>query len=173
METLLPSITIESAMRRPILSRLCLAALLACATSAASAQYAWIDANGVKQYSDVPPPPSVPASRVLKSPGSLAAPPAAAAQEAAPSAGPSLAEQEAEFQKRRAAAEEKRRADEQQARLEANKRSVCEAARAQKRALDSGERLWRIDASGQRRYLEDADRAAQLREVQRTLEACN
>lgn len=172
MGKLLPFITIEPAMR-PSLLRLALATLLSSACCAALAQYVWMDANGVKQYSDVPPPASVPASRILKTPGLAAAQPVAPAPDASPSAAPSLAEREAEFQKRRAAAEEKRRAEEQQARMETTRKSVCEAARAQKRALGSGERLWRLDASGERRYLDDADRAAQLREVQRTLEACN
>ncbi|MBK4735758.1 DUF4124 domain-containing protein [Noviherbaspirillum sp. DKR-6] len=157
----------------PSLVRLALAMLLSSACCAAFAQYVWMDANGVKQYSDMPPPSSVPASRILKTPGAAAAQPAAPAPDASPSATPSVAEREAEFQKRRAAEEEKRRAEEQQAKLETTKKSVCEAARAQKRALDSGERLWRIDANGERRYLEDADRAAQLRDIQRTLEACN
>jgi type IV secretory pathway VirB10-like protein len=172
MGKLLPFITIEPAMR-PSLLRLALATLLSSACCAVFAQYVWIDANGVKQYSDVPPPSSVPASRILKTPGPATTQPVMQAPDAAPSAPPSLAEREAEFQKRRAAAEEKRRAEEQQAQLETTKKSVCEAARAQKRALESGERLWRIDANGERRYFDDADRAAQLREVQRALQACS
>lgn len=35
----------------------------------ALAQYAWLDARGVRQFSDRPPPPSVPDHRILKAPG--------------------------------------------------------------------------------------------------------
>ena len=35
----------------------------------AQAQYVWVDDKGVKQFSDRPPPPSVPAGKVLKAPG--------------------------------------------------------------------------------------------------------
>lgn len=174
MVKLLPLVTTEPAMRLPFLSRLprlFACALLACAASTALAQYAWIDANGVKQYSDMPPPPSVPASRILKMRGADAAP--AQPEAAAPAAAPGLAEREADYEKRRAAALEKQHEAERQEKQQANRKAVCEAARSQKRALDSGERLWRIDASGERHYLDDAERTSQMRDVQRTLQECN
>lgn len=158
-------------MRLPSLRRPLLCAFLAFACSAAFAQYAWIDANGVKQYSDMPPPPGVPASRILKMPG-VATPSADAAPAASAPAMPSLSEREADYEKRRAAALEKQQAAERQAKMDENRKTVCEAARSQKRALDSGERLWRIDASGERHYLDDAERAGQARDVQRILDGC-
>src|SRR5205823_1792862 len=36
---------------------------------AAQAQYVWLNERGVKQFSDMPPPASVPENRILKSPG--------------------------------------------------------------------------------------------------------
>jgi hypothetical protein len=172
MATLLPSITISTAMRLPSLRRPLLCAFFACACSAAFAQYAWIDANGVKQYSDMPPPAGVPASRILKMPGAATPPAETAPPAASAPATPSLSEREADYEKRRAAALEKQQAAERQAKIDENRKTVCEAARSQKRALDSGERLWRIDASGERHYLDDAERAGQARDVQRILDGC-
>ncbi|MGV3653414.1 MAG: DUF4124 domain-containing protein, partial [Noviherbaspirillum sp.] len=43
-------------------------------SGAAMAQYAWIGDDGVRQYSDRPPPASVPSHRILKAPGKAAAP---------------------------------------------------------------------------------------------------
>src|SRR3569833_2431186 len=59
-----------------------LAALLSMAAAVAAAQYAWIDERGVRQYSDQPPPASVPKQRILKAPGAAYTPPAASAQPA-------------------------------------------------------------------------------------------
>jgi hypothetical protein len=172
MATLLPLVTTESVMRLPSLPRFTACALLACACSAAMAQYVWTDANGVRQYSDMPPPPGTPAARILKTPGTSQAAPAAAKTDSVP-ASPSITEREAEYQKRRAEAQQKEKEAEQQAKLEASRKAVCELARSQKRSLESGERLWRLDANGERRYLDDAQRAQELRDVQRTLEGCS
>lgn len=58
---------------RPASWRRCLGAALFVAAGAialpAQAQYVWLDARGVRQFSDRPPPPSVPDSRILKGPG--------------------------------------------------------------------------------------------------------
>jgi hypothetical protein len=146
--------------------RLTVCALLACACSAALAQYAWIDANGVKQYSDKPPPPAVPASRIMKAPVTPSAPTQAGAA-------PSVAEREADYEKRRAAAQKKQREADEQAGFDAKRNSGCDAARSRSRALASGERLVHIDANGERHYLDDEERAREMREVQRTLDECN
>ena len=51
------------------LIRNCLFGLLACtASTAALAQYAWIDGRGVRQYSDQPPPASISKARILQQP---------------------------------------------------------------------------------------------------------
>ncbi|MBS0307625.1 MAG: DUF4124 domain-containing protein, partial [Proteobacteria bacterium] len=47
-----------------------LLALAVCGfTASAMAQYIWLDDKGVKQYSDTPPPASVPKKRILKEGG--------------------------------------------------------------------------------------------------------
>jgi hypothetical protein len=79
-------------------------ALFFCA-GLAQAQYVWIAPNGTRQYSDQPPPPDTPASKILKSPGRAAvqidtAPAAQATAEPAAKKAPTLAEREADYRKR-------------------------------------------------------------------------
>ena len=72
-------------------------ALLLC-TSLSHAQWVWLDEKGLKQFSDRPPPNSVPQKRILKQPAQTAAPlaapvaPQALAPVAAPVAAPVVAQ---------------------------------------------------------------------------------
>ncbi|BBB67028.1 hypothetical protein UNDYM_2775 [Undibacterium sp. YM2] len=52
----------------------------------AHAQYVWIDDKGNKQFSDLPPPKSVPKDKILKAPGGAKAAQAPAADDKAASA---------------------------------------------------------------------------------------
>ena len=47
---------------------------------AVHAQHVWVDEKGVKQYSDMAPPTSVPTNRILKSPGAAVPREASAAE---------------------------------------------------------------------------------------------
>lgn len=49
-------------------ARLLAATALMAFASMAQAQYMWIDDKGLKQFSDRPPPPSVPLKHILKAP---------------------------------------------------------------------------------------------------------
>jgi hypothetical protein len=155
-------------------------ALLGCAT-AAMAQYVWLNDKGVKQYSDVPPPASVPNSKILKSPGGVpradnAAQAAEANVDASEAekkpAAKSVAEQNAEFEKRRAEQAEKDKKAADQAKQTADRKKNCELARNYNRALASGQRLSRVDATGERVYLNDQERAQEERNNQRVLADC-
>jgi hypothetical protein len=168
MATLLLSITIHDAMPFLSLQRLVLSAALAAACSGAFAQYVWLDNKGMKQYSDVPPPAEVPASRILKTPGSRTAP----AADIPPPVEPSLAEREAEFRKRRAQASDGEREAEDKRKRQVDIARVCEQARAYGRALESGQRIGRVDPSGERQYLDDSQKAKEAAEVQRVLATC-
>lgn len=148
-------------------------------TSTALAQYVWTDEKGVKQFSDMPPPPSVPANRILKQPrGTPSATSESNAQEtaaataAAPQPAMSIAEKNAEFRKRKAeqVENEKKAADE--ARLAAEKSKNCERARDYLRALESGERISRTDRNGERSFLTDEQREKETREAQRAAQDC-
>lgn len=141
------------------------------ATGTASAQYVWVDEKGTKQYSDMPPPASVPTSRILKRPGGAPSPQPEAASPPAKTE-LSVAEKEADFRKRRSEQAEKEKKAAEQAKYEADKAKHCERAREYNRVLESGERVARTDKSGERAFLTDEQRAQELRDTRRTLEEC-
>jgi len=149
--------------------------------SAALAQYVWLDEKGGKQYSDMPPPASVPAKRILKMPGKLSVPGADAGSTPADGkdaqnkdqAPPTLAEQNAAFKKRQdeQAAKDKKTAD--SAKEAADKAKNCENARAYQRTLDSGQRIAQTDKNGQRAFLDDSHREQASRDNRKVLGECN
>lgn len=145
-------------------------AVLACVCAgAAHAQWKWRDAKGNVQYSDMPPPPGTPDKDVLQRPNTSArlivvAPPSSepASTVARPASAPTKAEQEA-------AAREKQRQDQQAAkqkeeerRLAEQRRDNCARAQASMRDLQSGIRLARTNEQGERIYLDDSQRQAEV-----------
>lgn len=138
--------------------------ILACLATAASAQvYMWRDASGKVHYSDTPPP-GVDAKKMRAGGPSDSAP-------ASGAAGRSLAEQEAEFRKRQAEAEKTRsKAEQERATAEDNKRN-CEDARNQLNALESGQRMSRIDSTGERIPLDDEMRAQEIERAKKSVES--
>jgi hypothetical protein len=157
-----------------------IAAALAAAslTSMAFGQYVWTDEKGVRQYSDIPPPASVPRSRILKQPGAAAR---ASSDEAVANTAPAAAavkpqmttaERNADFQKRRAeqADKEKKAAEEQK--LAADKDRNCERGREYRRMLESGERIATADKNGERAFMTDEQRSRELAETRRALDNC-
>lgn len=143
---------------------------------AALAQYIWLDEKGTKQFSDMPPPPSVPRSRILKQPGG--APPAAPQEAgedkpAAPAkAEPTMAEKNADFRKRRTEQAEKEKKAAEEATRTAENAKNCERAREYQRSLESGERIFRTDKNGERAYLSDEQRAQETRDNRRIIAEC-
>lgn len=135
-------------------SILTLLLVLACASAWGQA-YKWRDASGRIQYSDTPPPPGArDVQQLRRPPGSTGASPAA---DASPR---SYAEKDAEFRKRQL---EKQEAEVKQAKAaeeEQVRKRNCEQARGQLAALDSGQRMVRLTASGERIALDDSERAA-------------
>lgn len=170
-------------MKRISLKHLILLAATWTLASAASAQYVWTDEKGVKQYSDMPPPSSVPESRILKPRGRAAAAPQPAettsAKEdnndsgTAEKKGPlTTAEKNAEFQKRRAEQVEKEKKANEEAKVAAENAKNCERAREYQRSLESGQRIARTDKNGERAFLTDEQRAQELNEARRRLDQC-
>lgn len=140
----------------------------------AAAQWKWRDQNGHTQYSDTPPPPSIADKDILQRPGgtSTAARAAAVAAPASAASGaPALApkgadtELDAKRKKTEQDAEDKKKADE--AKLAAARAENCTRAKAQMRTFDSGVRISRTNEKGEREFLDDKARAA---EVARTRE---
>lgn len=149
-------------MRKALL----LIAGLACAGTAA-AQYKWVDQNGKIQYGDTPPV-GARSSTVRPSPAPRGADSEDEARDEAKNAQTkkdrapaTLAEKEADFRKRRLDAD-KEREKQAQARQEADqKRDNCARARENVRVLESG-RVARMDAKGERYYLDDAQLAQEM-----------
>lgn len=157
--------------------RVAAATLLSLATAGAQAQYVWIEPNGTRQYSDRPPPPGTPASRILKSPGRALLPPAPAEEAgsgASPAAkpAPTLAERDAAYRERVKARDEQERRDEEAARKGRALAERCETARQNQAALASGTRIAQYGADGERRYLSDEERAERMARANRALQDC-
>ena len=161
--------------------------ILLAACPIAIAQYVWIDDKGVKQLSDRPPPPSIPAKRILKAPGKSTFNPNAANQDAdgaAPSAAdataaetgrkstPTLTERNDAFNKRRADATAAERKTAEDAQHKADTAANCEAARQNQRALEQGIRMVNIDKSGERAVMTDQERAEMSKKNQKVLAGC-
>lgn len=152
--------------------------LLLAGSPLAHAQWEWRDANNVRHLSDQPPPPSVPPSRILKAPrGQMpdlrkelaerpAAPPPAPAPGKPPATGKADAEAALRLHREEAA---------QQAAVQVQNKAAaaaaCDNARSNLRTLESGMRIATVDANGQQAYLDDAQKAEQLRSNRAALAA--
>jgi len=173
--------------RQAALAVLALATALFC--QAALAQYVWVGESGVRQYSDTPPPASVPANRILKAPGMRSAPAAspdspptdaaAPANGAQPAAGqpanaaPTLAQRNAEFNKRRIEQQEQAAKTAEENQQAANRARSCQHARSYMNTLNSGMRVARVDDRGERIFLTDSERAREVDATRRLLSQCD
>jgi hypothetical protein len=166
--------------------------LLFAAGAADAAQYQWRDDRGRMVYSDLPPPASVAPNRIIRAPQSPPVPPletqagqdkagaaqdqagaapagvasvAAARAAAAPGSGDaqlSNADREMAWRKRMAD-----RAEEEKKAAEASRRKTelaraCSDAQGDIRSLESGQRISRINAAGEREFLSDSERMQRL-----------
>ena len=141
----------------------------------AQAQYVWVDAKGVKQFSDRAPPGSVPLKSILKSPARLQAPVQA---EAAVGVTASVAkappattwvDREADYRQRQA---DKAKADAKTAQTAANeaqRQARCNSARSVKAQLATGVRLRNSDHS----YMGEGQKAEQSAQADAILSECN
>ena len=148
-----------------------------CSAGLAQAQFVWIGPNGTRQYSDQPPPPGTPPSKILKAPGRPApaqampdAPPAVDA--ATPKAAPTLAEREADYRKRAKEREEAERKAQLAAQRSAAQAAYCEGVRKDQRLIESGIRIADVGPDGQRRYLSDAERTARSERNAQQMSEC-
>jgi hypothetical protein len=150
---------------------------------AAYAQYIWLNEQGVKQFSDMPPPASVPKNRILKAPSDTPRLPSSASEapadttaansDAKKDKGPmTIAEQNADFQKRKMEQADREKKAAEAERGAAEKSKNCERARTYSRSLESGERLATTDKNGERSYLSDQQRSQEIRETRRILDEC-
>lgn len=147
------------------------------------AQWAWTDEEGRPIFSDRAPSTSVPEKRIFKRPAPPRVNPTpepapneaavAANVKAASAALPTAsAPQSAGLDKE--LAERKKKAEQAQAeqrkfeeeRLSKLKADNCERARQAQRTLESGVRMVRTNARGEREILDDADRAVEAKRLQ-------
>lgn len=139
----------------------------------AQAQWKWRDAQGHMQYSDRPPPHSVAPKDVLKRPSTTSAPPVAAASAALPAsaasaaAAPVDAQLEARKRQLEAGEQAQRRAEEEK--NAKTRHDNCERAREYARTLESGMRIGRVNAQGEREILDDAQRTKEQAKARETM----
>jgi len=150
--------------------------LLIC--GAAQAQlYHYKDASGRTVYSDTPPPPGTPSGSILKSPKVIQSAPAPADTKAdakddkdgKKSAPKSVAEREADYKKRMADAEKKGKEDAQKADQEKQTQERCASLRTNLAALQNGQRMRKLDASGNPYFVEENERAADIAKAQQDM----
>jgi hypothetical protein len=145
--------------------------------AAQAQQFKWVDKNGKTQYGDAPPA-GVKATP-LKGPATPPPPPAAKKDDKGDGKGDAKsakkgpltpAEQDAEFRKRRIEEDKQR---EQAAKKEQEKQARadnCVQSRSSLRALESGERISRTDEKGERYFLDDKQRAADVVRAQKSVQ---
>ncbi|GGH64852.1 hypothetical protein GCM10010975_32060 [Comamonas phosphati] len=161
------------------LIKLALIAAVASCSVPAMAQWQWIDGQGHKVFSDRAPPPDIPGKNILRQPGSAAsrqaaapaggttdpATVAAAAAPAKPAAQPADkgVDKTLEEQKRKQEEQEAAKAKAEQQQREKQRQDNCARARQSKAALTSGQLLAYSNAKGERGFMDDATREAEVK----------
>ena len=163
------------------LIRLLSALVVACCCASAFAQWQWIDKDGRKVFSDRAPSPEIaeknivrrPAGRMQNAPApaadaTSAETPQVAAAPTLPASGAkgSGVDKELEAKKKQAADAElaKRKAEED--RITKSKIENCARAKQAKTTFESGVRVSRTSATGEREIMDDAARSAELKRIQ-------
>ena len=156
-------------------------AATAAASGGAQAQIkCWTGADGKRVCGDVPPPGSK--TVTIKNPTGPAAPPPSAKDakdakdgKAAKRSGPMTpAEQEADFRKRQAEAQKAAAKAEQERQDAEAKKENCARAREAARTYESGQRVARTNAQGERVFLDEAQTQAELVKARQAVQQwCN
>ena len=161
-----------TALRSACLITLCL--LMTLGTAQAQGQWKWRDATGKIQYSDRPPPAGTPEKDILSRPAGMRKPlqivpfgvkasePAASAPEDAASAAAAKREADA---KAKAAKEGEARMKEVEKRNAEIRAENCTNAKQQLATLESGARIARVNDAGERVLMDDASRAAEIKQM--------
>lgn len=158
------------------LSHALLAALLSLHGVGAWAQWQWLDKDGRKVFSDRAPSPDVPEKNILKRPGNragagTAAPVADAPAAAAPATVPVAVDKSQgvdktlEAKKKLAEQAEADKQKQEAERIAKAKADNCKRAQQAKVTFDSGVRISRTNAQGEREVLDDAARAAEQQRI--------
>lgn len=138
----------------------------------ANAQWVWKDDHGQTVVSDQAPPSSVPNSQILRSPSGTkgvskpASGPEANGGGATKDAGETEAEKELDFEKLQKddAAAAKKAQD--LAKKQQETAHLCAGLRSNLTTLQSGVRITRVDAQGERYFMDDTQRQAETANAQ-------
>ena len=150
--------------------------LLLGVSSLAFGQWQWVDKNGRNVFSDRAPPPEVPDKSILKRPALLLQTDSistGASNASAPAPAPppvSGLDKELEAKKKQAAEAEatKRKAiEDANARVRADN---CQRAKQAKVSHESGLRMARTHANGEREFLDETSRKAELKRIQSAIQ---
>ena len=170
-------------MTRILRARLLAGGALLALSALAQAQYMWIDAQGVKQFSDRAPPASVPLKAILKAPRGAASTTtmptdteATAASDApakpGPVPAPTMAERNADYRKRARENLEREQKDKDERIAKADRADNCARARSAQQSIDSGARIGIRDKSGERGFMSDAQRVVEAAKIDKVLAGC-
>jgi len=150
----------------------------------ADAQWEWIDKGGKKVFSDQAPPPDIPDKSIVRRAGSPSPrsnfAPAGAAPEVmlapAPSASaasaprPTGVDKELEEKTRKAEEAEKAKQVAEAQKVAKAKADNCGRARQGKATFDSGIRVARLNAQGEREIMDDKARATEQQRLQSVID---
>jgi hypothetical protein len=135
---------------------------LAAASSLASAQvYKCVDAQGKTVYSQAPCPGTAKSTTIDSRPAPAAAP-------AAKGSDPRKAD--AEFKKRQLEAQKEQEKEQKASEEKEAKKVNCASAQQQLQLYQSGQRLSRLNASGERYYLDEKDIAQETAKAQQAVQ---
>src|SRR5437868_3681165 len=150
----------------------------------AQAQWQWLDKDNKKVFSDQAPPPEVPEKNILRRPGPppkrlsfsaapaatdvAAAAPAADAPPPAPASSPKGAGVDKELEEKARKTEEAEKAKQaaEAQKFAQAKAENCNRARQGKATMDSGIRVARLNAQGEREIMDDDARAREQQRLQ-------
>lgn len=151
-------------------SRLLLVAFLLLPMMAMADVYKWKDTNGTTRYSDIPPK-NLPYETIG---GGKIAAPAPAPAKAAPEEGASIKDpklsKEIDAQRRRDDAERSKKQDQQKQAAEKQKQDNCATARGNLANYQQGGRIYKMNADGEREYLDDSAIDKGLEEAQKQVD---
>ena len=158
-------------------TRLLFIAVACLASSAASAQWQWVDKDGRKVFSDRAPPADVPEKNIRQRPAAKEAPVnsavSTASQPSVAASAPWLTGVDKELLDKKKKAEEadaaKRKAEKE--RIQIAKVENCARAKQIKVNLSTNTRLFQMNEKGERVLVDDATRAAELKRAQGFIDA--
>lgn len=153
----------------PYLLRLAAVLLACCLALPAQAQWKWRDKDGRVTASDLPPPRDVLDKDIILRPPEVRRTPAKADRAASATApvatikGP--LEREVEARKLAAEQQQTAKAQADEERLRVQRAENCRRARGHLAALDSGQRIARVNDKGEREVIDDRVRADEQRQA--------